>query len=111
VAAGYDFALVDRISVPAEIHAAFTEKLLYVPSSFSYQANDMPFDAAPCRYLRHHHHLYYHHHNYSGTKVFTDDRDAPLGPSAPALRASFREECQARIEGPHTTGAWARCCE
>jgi len=93
--AGYDFALVDTISVPVETANAFTEKLIYVPRLFSYQANDMPFDASPCRYLRQH----------IGGGHDEDNTTPALHSTSKVVsqRTKLRQECQARVNGSHTT--------
>lgn len=104
---GYDFILVDRISAPAEILPSFTEKMLYVPSAFSYQANDMPLDVAPCRYLRHHPRI-------TALTKSSSSTEALMG--AASERQSLRRQCQARVDvggAAHTTGLSAclpACC-
>jgi predicted O-linked N-acetylglucosamine transferase (SPINDLY family) len=85
---GYDFVLVDRVSSPAEISRSFTEKLIYVPSSYSYQANDMPLDVAPCKVE---------------INDFKNDKTSN-GKGLLHPYTTLRKECQARINGSHTSG-------
>ena len=41
-----DFAMADSVAAPPEIVNSFTEKVIFFP--FTYQANSMPLDIAPC---------------------------------------------------------------